>query len=95
MSYHDPVVKLLEQTDRLSDRDPRDEHWDTITSAGVANQFEMECQKLVSRYSKLVMLSATMAVMAQWLGCSTRNHKVASSSPVTAMSSFGDWFTQP
>ena len=32
------------------------------------------------------------AVMAQWLGC---NHKVASSSPVTAMSSFGDWFTQP
>ena len=35
------------------------------------------------------------AVMAQWLGCRTRNHKVASSSPVTAMSSFGDWFTQP
>ena len=27
--------------------------------------------------------------MAQWLGCRTRNHKVASSSPVTAMSSFG------
>ena len=25
------------------------------------------------------------AVMAQWLGCRTRNHKVASSSPVTAM----------
>ena len=23
------------------------------------------------------------------------SHKVASSSPVTAMSSFGDWFTQP
>ena len=35
------------------------------------------------------------AVMAQWLGCRTRNHKVASSSPATAMSSFGDWFTQP
>ena len=35
------------------------------------------------------------AVMAQWLGCRTSNHKVASSSPVTAMSSFGDWFTQP
>ena len=34
-------------------------------------------------------------VMAQWLGCRTRNHKVASSSPVTAMSSFGDWFTHP
>ena len=29
------------------------------------------------------------AVMAQWLGSSTRNHKVASSSPVTAMSSLG------
>ena len=34
-------------------------------------------------------------VMAQWLGCRTRNHKVASSSPAIAMSSFGDWFTQP
>ena len=42
------------------------------------------------RYAKL-----NPAVMAQWLGCRTRNHKVASSSPATAMSSFGDWFTQP
>ena len=39
--------------------------------------------------------SLNPAVMAQWLGCRTRNHKVASSSPATAMSSFGDWFTQP
>ena len=44
MSYHDPVVKLLEQTAQLSDQDPRDERWDTITSAGVANQFVMEYQ---------------------------------------------------
>ena len=29
------------------------------------------------------------AMMAQWLGCRTRNHKVASSSPVTAVSSLG------
>ena len=29
------------------------------------------------------------AVMAQWLGCRTCNHKVVSSSPVTAMSSLG------
>ena len=35
------------------------------------------------------------AMMAQWLGCRTRNHKVASLSPVTAVSSVGDWFTQP
>ena len=42
-----------------------------------------------------VLVSVYVAVMAQWLGCRTRNHKVASSSPVTAMSSFGDWFTQP
>ena len=35
------------------------------------------------------------AVMAQWLECRTRNHKVASSSPATGMSAFGDWFTQP
>ena len=28
-------------------------------------------------------------VIAQWLGCRTRNHKVASSSPVTAVSSLG------
>ena len=26
--------------------------------------------------------------MAQWLGCRTRNHKVTSSSPATAISSF-------
>ena len=31
----------------------------------------------------------SIAMMAQWLGCRTRNHKVASSSPVTAMSSLG------
>ena len=43
-------------------------------------------------YQRITVLSA---VMAQWLGCRTRNHKVASLSPVTAMSSFGDWFTQP
>ena len=29
------------------------------------------------------------AVMAQWLGCRIRSHKLASSSPATAMSSFG------
>ena len=29
------------------------------------------------------------AVMAQWLGCRTRNHKFASSSPATPMSSLG------
>ena len=33
-------------------------------------------------------------MMAQWLGCRTRNHGVASSSPVSAVSSLWIWFTQ-
>ena len=40
-------------------------------------------------------IEAGEIIIQQWLVCRTRNHKVASLSPVTAMSSFGDWFTQP
>ena len=46
-------------------------------------------------YTSDPQIAIYSAVMAQWLGYMTRNHKVASSSPATAMSSFGDWFTQP
>jgi hypothetical protein len=35
------------------------------------------------------------AMMAQWLARRARNHKVPVSRPATAMSSLGDWFTQP
>jgi hypothetical protein len=35
------------------------------------------------------------AVVARWLERWARNQKVPGSRPATAMSSFGDWFTQP
>jgi hypothetical protein len=35
------------------------------------------------------------AMIAQWLERLARNHKVPGSRPATAMSSLGDWFTQP
>jgi hypothetical protein len=35
------------------------------------------------------------AMMAQWLEHQACNHKVPGLMPTTAMSSLGDWFTQP
>ena len=54
-----------------------------------------QCRDIINYLSFSIFLTCDPAVMAQWLGCRTRNHKVASSSPATAVSSFGDWFTQP
>ena len=50
---------------------------------------------ITAPFGDLTDVAGMTAVMAQWLGCRTRNHKVASSSSAAAMSSFGDWFTQP
>ena len=43
---------------------------------------------------KNLLINDYPAMMAQWLGSRTRNHKVVSLSPITAVV-IGDWFTQP
>ena len=56
-------------------------------TARVQRAYQQLCAENIARDRALADL--TPAMMAQWLGCRTRNHKVASSSPVTAVSSLG------